>query len=977
MFFLRLSCARVARVVLLCLPVLATAAGNVVEYTYDPVGNITQVKRLGASGFAITSLDPTSGPVGTVVTIYGTGFSATPANNAVAFNGTAATVTASASGSISTTVPTGATTGKVTVTVAGQTATSAQDFTVVVPGAPTITSFTPGSGTSGSTVSLSGTNFAVGATTVKLNGVTASATVNSATSLTVTVPSAASSGRFSVTTASGTGNAPSDFLVPPAGFTSSDLVFAGRISAGGPAGTMNVTDPGKSGVVLFDGTSGTYYSLALGQLAFTPSSATIQWKVIAPDNSVFASGSFTNGVRPSLHLPLMTATGTYTFIVSPGAATFASAIRLLVDPVINPGATNLAVATDLPSQEIRLIVNAAANQHLGLGIGALTLSPTSTQGTVFTAYKPDGTAILNPIATCLIANPGGQCDGELDTVAAGVYAIIVQPPLATTASFTAQTTIAATGTLTPDSGQAVSLTRLGQDAWLSFTASSGDSVGVALSAPSPTPSSQSFTFRVLKPDGTTLGSGNMAPPAGGYIELGTLAAAGSYSVVVDPAYGTYGTLRATLKQGALLAFTDSPSAFAVSSLGEAARIRFSGTTGQNVSVGVSGMTAAGSLMAFAPSGAQVGNTISCLTSTAGGRCKVTIPKLTSTGTYSAVFLPSTGVQPGGTFSASQDLTGTLVAGTPQSIGPTREAQNVSYSFAGSAGDFTSLKLWNLVTTPSGQTLTATVYRPDGSALSTSSTGSTTSSVTNISSLPVTGTYTVRVEQLYGAPWQGMMGLDPGVTLAVNGTTATLATTQSEPLRFQFTGTAGQRTEWGIGSLTYSPTSSATTAFVVYGPTGSQIDSISCGTASGGGCESWTTSLGASGTHTISVVPPAGINITGGTIAVSTPATGTLTIGGAGQAIAITRPAQTARYTFSGTAAQLLRLSWTAPTISSGSAVTVSILNPSGGVVSSKALANGVADSLDIASLPSTGTYTVVLDPSFAGTASSTFTLATR
>ena len=80
----------------------------------------------------ITNFTPTSGPIGTTVTITGTNFSTTPASNVVAFNGTTATVTASTTTSITTTVPIGATTGKITVTIASNTATSTIDFTVTV-----------------------------------------------------------------------------------------------------------------------------------------------------------------------------------------------------------------------------------------------------------------------------------------------------------------------------------------------------------------------------------------------------------------------------------------------------------------------------------------------------------------------------------------------------------------------------------------------------------------------------------------------------------------------------------------------------------------------------------------------------------------------------------------------------------------------------------------------------------------------------
>jgi gliding motility-associated-like protein len=81
----------------------------------------------------ITAFTPASGPIGTTVTITGTNFSATPADNTVRFNGTLANVIASSTTSITTTVPSGASTGTITVTVAGNTATSGSNFTVTTP----------------------------------------------------------------------------------------------------------------------------------------------------------------------------------------------------------------------------------------------------------------------------------------------------------------------------------------------------------------------------------------------------------------------------------------------------------------------------------------------------------------------------------------------------------------------------------------------------------------------------------------------------------------------------------------------------------------------------------------------------------------------------------------------------------------------------------------------------------------------------
>src|SRR5271163_3719170 len=65
----------------------------------------------------VVNLTPSSGPVGTVVTINGTGFGATQRASTVTFNGIAATVMSWTATSLTTTVPAAATTGNVVVTV--------------------------------------------------------------------------------------------------------------------------------------------------------------------------------------------------------------------------------------------------------------------------------------------------------------------------------------------------------------------------------------------------------------------------------------------------------------------------------------------------------------------------------------------------------------------------------------------------------------------------------------------------------------------------------------------------------------------------------------------------------------------------------------------------------------------------------------------------------------------------------------------
>ncbi len=89
----------------------------------------------------ISSITPSSGPVGTSVTIAGTNFGDSPS---VSFGGTSATVGTSSATSITTTVPTGLSAGTVSVTVtAGGETSAGSDFEVTevttTPGVTTVT----------------------------------------------------------------------------------------------------------------------------------------------------------------------------------------------------------------------------------------------------------------------------------------------------------------------------------------------------------------------------------------------------------------------------------------------------------------------------------------------------------------------------------------------------------------------------------------------------------------------------------------------------------------------------------------------------------------------------------------------------------------------------------------------------------------------------------------------------------------------
>ena len=191
------------------------------EGTYQDSGqpDLSQaVAMVGMSHYApapaLTSLTPTSGPVGTSVTLAGTGFAGA---SAVKFHGVSASYTVSSATRITVTVPAGATTGTVSVATPGGSVTSAASFTVTLAPAPvkaSISKLSPTSGRRGATVTITGTHFGTKGhtSTVKFGTKVCTRYVSwTATRIKVKVPKKARFGRLKVTvkTADGTSNAES------------------------------------------------------------------------------------------------------------------------------------------------------------------------------------------------------------------------------------------------------------------------------------------------------------------------------------------------------------------------------------------------------------------------------------------------------------------------------------------------------------------------------------------------------------------------------------------------------------------------------------------------------------------------------------------------------------------------------------------------------------------------------------------------
>ena len=163
------------------------STGTLIEYDYDLTGNIVQIQRstVAPTSLTIFNVAPLSGPVGQNVTIYGQNFSASAAGDVVQIGGVNATVVSASSTVLVVQIPTGITSGTITVAVNGTTV-NAGALTFIPP--PSITSISPNTGDAGQPVTvtiqglnLSGATFSLGAggmvATVSTNDTTAMATI--------------------------------------------------------------------------------------------------------------------------------------------------------------------------------------------------------------------------------------------------------------------------------------------------------------------------------------------------------------------------------------------------------------------------------------------------------------------------------------------------------------------------------------------------------------------------------------------------------------------------------------------------------------------------------------------------------------------------------------------------------------------------------------------------------------------------------
>jgi YD repeat-containing protein len=515
-------------------------AGETATYHYDAVGNLLSISRQSSSQVSIIEFTPISGLVGTTVTLYGTGFSATASENSVTFNGTAAAVSSSTATQIVTIVPAGATTGPIAVTTPSGSATSSAPFTVSSSTAPTISGFTPTAGTSGTTVTITGTNFDTipGNNKVTFNTKYSVVSSSTATTITTNVPANATSGRISVATPHGSAVSTDDFISPPAPYVPADVQVTDRMVIGGTK-NVAITTANKVALVLFDGTAGQKISLGMSGVTIPASYVTIY----NPNGTGLATT--TGGVGTSgafIDTQTLLATGTYTILVDP-SLTYTGNMTLTLYEVpadltgtIVPGGSSVPVTIGTPGQNARLTFSGTAGQRVSLNMTSITISVSSVY-----IYKPDGSTLTS----MSVGIPPYSAFIEPQTLpATGTYTIFMSP----TSNLTGSMTLTlyevqdVTGTITIGGSAAqVTISVPGQTGSLTFSGTSGQQVTVHVT----NNTMSTVTVKLLKPDGSTLTSSTSSSSSFN-LNTQTLPTTDTYTITIDPSGANTGSMNVSV-----------------------------------------------------------------------------------------------------------------------------------------------------------------------------------------------------------------------------------------------------------------------------------------------------------------------------------------------------------------------------------------------------------------------------------------------
>lgn len=942
--------------------------GTIRQYQYDENGNVTAINRISGNALTISGLSPTIGHVTASVTIYGSGFSAVPSENNVKFGATSAVVTEASATRLVTTVPQGAVTGPVSVTVNGNLAMSK---TVYVVRTPAITRFSPALVDPGSPVTVVGSNLNLipGSTQFTVGGLLAS--LSSATNKQAIFAAPNGSGLIGIDTPYGGAFSATPLTVVPSTITKANVTSFTPFIPGAPAQSLALNQSGKHVVLRLDATLGDLYSVHLSSMVVSPNTSSVQFTVYSPSNTVFHSVAFGSVSSAWIDIPQIPATGTYlvTMTIPYTTASVQANARLVLHPQLTADGAPVDLTTTIPGEQRRYSFRANAGDNLGLAV----LSPTTTAAWVSFAVKTlNGTAVPRSGANCY-PNTSPGCAVVLRNLPEGLYSIEAYPafPVDRTFGGTLRLSRSVSGALLEGTNN-VNIAIPGQSTALTFTSNGAENITLHLRSVVTTPVDRNVTLYLYNSTGVDAIQ-SMGPNT--TMNLPVLPA-GTYTVVIVPANASTATMQVLLDKEPTrtLVADGSTSSYSTSVVGQSLYFTFNATAGQSLALALSNLTfpetwSFAGVALTPPGGTEVG-VMDCYLQFVPG-CPVTLRNLPATGVYKLRVTPAYATTMSFGATLTQTVTGTLTPSAPLDINLSPLGRQALVTFNNPTLQNVALNLRSVVTAPSGKNVSLKVYNSSGVQIPGDSTLTTNAAATlNMENLPA-GTYSVLVvpENAVTATMQMAMATSNTPTLLTDGSPVSFTTTLPGQNRyFTFTATAGQTVSLAMTDFALSPNSGSALVKIIQ-PNGNDLDRAS-GYCSPPGCQYNPRALPATGTYRVFVGPNAQTTMNF-TFTLSQGILGSLTPGSPLN-LNFSSRGQHALLTFSATAGQTFALNVASITTQpAGRAVNVNVLNPNG---SASNAASSTGLTLNLSNLDA-GTYKVLIMPADATAASMQVQLA--
>ncbi|MFD0884414.1 hypothetical protein ACFQ08_07585 [Streptosporangium algeriense] len=629
------------------------------------------------------------------------------------------------------------------------------------------------------------------------------------------------------------------------------------------------------------------------------------------------------------------------------------------DPVaIEVNGASVVATLTASGAPARFSFEVAESQQIEFGFTANTL----TDRAQVTVLDPVGRDVTSSGGSGLYLPAGYDRDLTLKaSLIAGTYQMEIRPTGGATGAVTVTaSTPLELGVLTTTSESPFTVTRPGQTATATFTGTAGDIVSLALSDNT---FPETTDIKVFTPSNAIVVNYPVGAGSTNGTDILKLPQTGTYRVVFDPKQGASGSATATLSVPitGTLTSTGPGETVTIPRTGQIADFTF--PVSGHFSLGVTDNTFAAPvrLMLFAGTGLGITSPVDI----AAGQSIELDTVSPSASTYRVIVDP----QRAGTGSLTLTLSHVGDAGTitttdgGATLAIDRPGQDATFTFHGTAGTPVTIGFSDSTLTTASK---VTVQGPANGVTGTID-GNTTE--LNIAKLSSTGTYRVIVDPVQ--PVTGTLratlstSLQGGTLDFMNPGTPVSIDRPGQNAEFVFTGTADTPISFGFAPNSLNQAARVT----LYGPNGAQVPMLDSYLSPGTPGDIDIDRLPQTGAYRL-VVEPERSGTGAMTVTLSDRVSGgPLTSGGPPASVRIGRPGQDSVYTFTATAGEGVRVPISGVTSFPEGALRVRVLRPDGGVLSNQVVTYDT--SYDLQSLPMTGTYTVVADPTRAGTGETT------